>query len=351
MKIFGRSLLLLLAGVSVAVGIVGCSAKKPANDGPKKNGPKILTAEGIVVQPELFQSNYTTSGSLLPNEEVNIMPEIQGRITSISFKEGAAVQQGQALAQLYSADIKAQVQKLKAQRELQVKIKNRQSELLSIGGISQQDYETTATQIQAIDADIAYAEAQLRKTVIIAPFSGRTGIRNVSMGAVVTPATVITSLQQTGNLKMDFNIPEQYRSEVSSGKKVFFTVTDKADTFTATIIALEPSANAATRTLKVRALVNNSDNKLGPGAFTHIIVPFDNNANALMIPSQAVIPTNRNKVVAVIKAGKATMVPVTIGARTSDKVEITDGLVAGDTVLITGIMQVKPGMQVNVKVK
>ncbi len=347
----GRTLLLLLVCFSATVCIVGCSAKKAEKEQPKQNGPKILTAEGVVVKAEVFQNSYTTSGTLLPNEEVSIMPEIQGRITAISFKEGAMVKQGQALAHLNSDDIKAQIQKLRSQRELQVKIKNRQSELLNIGGISQQDYETTVTQIQAIDADIAYSEAQVRKTAIIAPFSGRTGIRNVSMGAIVTPSTVITTLQQTGNLKMDFTIPEQYRSEVMSGKKVLFTTTDRDDTFAASIIALEPSANAASRTLKVRATVNNSENKLGPGAFTHIIVPFQNDANALLIPSQAVIPTNRNKVVAVIKDGKATMVPVEIGARTSDKVEITRGLAVGDTILVTGIMQVKPGMEVKVKVK
>ncbi len=330
--------------------MTSCGEKKHAEAPAKQTGPKVLSAEGFVVKPELFQNNYTTSGTLLPNEEVNIMPEIQGRITSITFTEGTSVKQGQVLARLYNEDIRAQIQKLRAQRELQMKIKNRQSELLGIGGISQQDFETTATQIQAIDADIAYSEAQLRRTSIIAPFSGRTGIRNISNGAVVTPSTIITTLQQTGNLKMDFNIPEQYRNEVANGKKIQFTVTGNQDTFVAVITALEPSANTTTRTLKVRAVVDNKNNKLGPGAFTHIILPFENNANALMIPSQAVIPTNRDKVVAVIKGGKAALVPVKIGARTSDKVEITQGLSAGDTILITGIMQVKPGMEVKVKV-
>jgi membrane fusion protein, multidrug efflux system len=328
-----------------------CGGKKASKEPAGPKGPKVLTAEAVVVKAQSFQNNYTTSGTLLPNEEVSVMPEVSGRISSISFKEGGAVQQGQVLARLNSEDIRAQIAKLKAQKELQLKIKGRQSELLEIGGISQQEFETTNTTIQGIEADIAYAEAQLRKTTIIAPFSGKAGIRNVSMGAVVTPVTVLTTLQQTGTLKMDFSVPEQYRSELTPGKKVVFTVTGQLDTFAATIVAVEPAANAATRTLRVRAAVGNKDNKLGPGAFTHVIIPFDHDNNALLIPSQSVIPTNRNKVAAVIRGGKAEMVPIILGTRTADKVEVLQGLVAGDTVLTTGIMQVKPGMEVKAQVK
>ncbi len=342
-----RLLLVCVAGVFT---LSACSEKKTETQPAKAQGPKTLVAEGIVVHAQAFQNDYSTSGTLLPNEEVSVMPEISGRITGISFSEGAAVTQGQVLVRLYNEDIKAQIQKLKAQRELQVKTKGRQSELLSIGGISQQEFDATNTQIQSIDADIAIAEAQLRKTTIIAPFSGKAGIRNVSPGAVVTPATVITTLQQTGSLKMDFSIPEQYRDEVKTGKKVFFTITGKVDTFAGTIAAVEPSANAATRTLKVRAMVANKTNQLGAGAFAHVVVPFQNNSSALLIPPQSVIPTNREKVVAVIKEGKAQMVPVKIGARTNERVEIIEGLSEGDTILTTGIMQVKPGMEVKVKV-
>lgn len=348
-KMKGFSLMFL--GASAVVALASCGGKKEDKSAAGPKGPKTLTAEAVVVRAASFENNYTTSGSLLANEEVTVMPEVSGRITAISFTEGGTVQQGQVLARLNSEDIRAQIAKLKAQRELQEKIKGRQSELLQIGGISQQEFETTNTSIQGIDADMAYAEAQLRKTTIIAPFSGRAGIRNVSVGAVVTPATVLTTLQQTGMLKMDFSVPEQYRGELGVGKKVLFTVTGRLDTFVAEIAAVEPSANAATRTLRVRAAVNNKENKLGPGGFAHVVVPFQHDNSALLIPSQSVIPTNRNKVAAVIRDGKAEMVPIILGTRTADKVEIVQGLKAGDTVLTTGIMQVKPGMQVNVQVK
>jgi membrane fusion protein, multidrug efflux system len=329
--------------------LLSCGEKKEA--APVKGGgrPNMLNADGFVVQPQSFESRYVASGSLQPNEEIQILSEVSGRVTSISFQEGAHVKKGQVLLKIYNDDIRAQIQKSLAQKELQVKIKERQAQLLRIGGISQQDYETTTTQIQSIDADIAYEEAQLRKTSILAPFDGRIGIRNVSVGAVITPSTVIATLQQTRILKMDFTIPDQYKREVPSGKKVSFTVTGSLDTFFGTINAIEPKADPVTRTIKVRALVQNQDHRLVAGSFTNVSIPFESDKNALLIPSQAVIPTDRDKEVAVVKGGKAKLVTVKVGARTNDKVEIIQGLNAGDTIITTGMMQVKQGMNVKVR--
>ena len=347
---FTRNNYLALIVGSIAISILAsCDSKKSEAETTKAGAkPNILRAEGFVVEPQMFQSDYTTSGSLLPNESTQILPETSGRVTSISFKEGVHVEQGQVLVKLYNDDIKAQIQKSKAQRELQVKIKERQAELLRIGGISQQDYETTAAQIASIDADLAYSEAQLSKTIIKAPFPGRIGIRNISVGAVITPSTVIATLQQSRILKMDFTVPDQYKSELVVDKKVSFTVNGSLDTFYGVISALEPAADAVTRTLKVRAIVQNQDHKLVPGSFTHVVIPFVNNTHALLIPSQAVIPTDRDKEVAIVRDGKAKLVTVTIGTRTNNQVEILQGLTAGDTIITTGIMQVKPNMAVKI---
>ncbi|MCW3120950.1 MAG: efflux transporter periplasmic adaptor subunit [Flavipsychrobacter sp.] len=349
MKMTSLRFLIPVVSISLLYSLAACNSKKKEEEEakPKTN---ILNAEGYVVKPQAFQSDYTASGSLLPNEEIQILPEVSGRVTNISFEEGTHVSAGQVLLKIYNDDIRAQIQKSKAQRELQEKIKLRQVELLRIGGISQQDYETTTAQIQSINADLAYSDALLRKTTIVAPFSGRIGIRNVSKGAVVTPTTVIATLQQTKILKMDFTIPDQYRDEVNPGKKITFTVTGKLDTFSAVISAVEPAADVITRTLKVRALVQNQEHKLTAGSFTHVIIPFENNKNALLIPSEAIIPTSRDKEVAVVSGGKAKMVVVKIGTRTNDMVEIVQGLKEGDTIITTGIMQVKPNMQVRVRI-
>jgi membrane fusion protein (multidrug efflux system) len=326
---------------------LGCKNEK-ADTSKKGQGNKVLTAEGFIVQPQPFKDEYVASGSLVANEEVEIHPEVSGRITGIYFKEGTHVSKGQRLLQLYDADIRAQLQKSKAQRDLQVKIKQRQEELLRIGGISKQDYESTTTQIESIDADIAYAEAQLRKYTILAPFDGTIGIRDISIGAIISPSNVVATLQQTHPLKMDFNVPDQYKDVVHKGKEVLFSVSGSLDTSSGTIAAVDPAANAATRTIRVRAIVPNPDGKLLAGSFAHVMIPVDVSNDAILIPSQALIPTTRDKKVALVKNGKADLVTVITGTRTSDKVQILQGLQQGDTIITTGIMQVKQDMPVKV---
>ena len=224
----------------------------------------------------------------------------------------------------------------------------RQKELVDIGGISRQDYETTQTGIATIDADIDVQEAELRRTKIVAPFDGIVGIRSISTGAIVSPTTTIALLRQVNPLKMDFSVPEQYHSYIKTGKSVFFTVTGIEGNKVGTIKTVDPGADMTTRTVKIRATVPNSNRELVAGSFAEVMIPFQSNNDALLIPSQAVIPTTREKKVALVKNGKAELVTVELGARTEDKVEIVKGLQNGDTVLTTGLMQVKQGMDVTI---
>ncbi len=338
---------ILRAGyVMIGLGILftACTGKKEAPKGGGK--PNMLSAKGHVVSSGSFSDIYTASGSLLPNEQIDILPEISGRVTGIHFKEGSFVKEGQLLVQLYDQEIRAMLQKLKAQRRLQQNTEERQKSLLEIGGISKQDYETTQTQVQSIDADIALAEAQLRATKIIAPFSGNIGIRNISEGAVVTPSTLIATLQQTNTLKMDFTVPDRYSKNLHPGKEVMFSVAGVRDTLTGKITAVDPGADQVTRTIRVRATVSNPGNKLVAGSFARVLVPLESDSDAILIPSQSVIPTTKDKLVAVVRNGKVDMATVQLGARTADKVEVLNGLQPGDTILTTGLMQAKDGMDV-----
>ncbi len=338
---------IFLAGfvwMGLSISLAACNGKKDA--APKGGQSRALSAKGHVVSAGSFSDMYATSGSLLPNEEIDILPEIAGRVTGIHFKEGAYVQKGQLLVQLYDQEIRALLQKLKAQKQLQQNTEGRQKALVEIGGISKQEYETTQTQIQSIDADIALAEAQLRATKIIAPFSGTIGIRNISEGAVVTPSTLIATLQQTNPLKMDFDIPDRYRKNVAAGKEVLFSVTGIKDTLNGKIIAVDPGADNVTRTIRVRATVSNPGDKLVAGSFASVQVPLESDDDAILIPSQSVIPTTKDKLVAVVRGGKVSLTKVQLGTRTSDKVEVLGGLNPGDTILTTGLMQAKDGMDV-----
>ncbi len=335
---------------SIFITMLGASCKNDTQEQTKGGSgrAKDVKAEGFVVKPEVFEQEYKASGTLLANEEIEIHPEITGRVTKIHFTEGSYVHKGQTLVSLFDADILAEIQKLKKQKALQQKLMQRQKELVDIGGISRQDYETTQTGIATIDADIDVQEAELRRTKIVAPFDGIVGIRSISTGAIVSPTTTIALLRQVNPLKMDFSVPEQYHSYIKTGKSVFFTVTGIEGNKVGTIKTVDPGADMTTRTVKIRATVPNSNRELVAGSFAEVMIPFQSNNDALLIPSQAVIPTTREKKVALVKNGKAELVTVELGARTEDKVEIVKGLQNGDTVLTTGLMQVKQGMDVTI---
>jgi membrane fusion protein (multidrug efflux system) len=346
----------IFKGIMPALGLAilvlsGCHAKKDEAKADKGKGPQDLRAEGIVVKAGELTSVYQSTGNLLANEAINVYPEVAGRITDIRFKEGTVVHKGDLLVQLNDSDIKAQIQKLNVQRRLQVITKGRQDELLAISGISKQDYDNTIAQIASIDADIAYNQTQLRRLQIRATFDGVIGLRNVSVGAVVGPTTLVTIIQQVNPLKLDFPVPEQYKSIVKDGNEVKFTITGSSDTMTGRIAAIQPAADATTRTITMRATVPNADRKMVPGSFANVFIQLNRNSNAITIPSQSIIPTTRDKKVAVVRNGKAELVTVTTGERMVEQVEILQGLQAGDTVLTTGIMQVKSGMNVKVKIK
>lgn len=348
MKLFGKSFLRVSIGICI-IGMSACGKKKEEAPKGAAGRPKNVSADAYVVQPQPFANTYAASGTLLPNEEVQVLSEMSGRVTSITFTEGSKVRKGQVLVQLFDADLRAQLQKLQSQKRLQQATEGRQKELLRIGGISKQDYEATQTNVSGINADIAVAQAAISKMRVVAPFDGTIGLRNISVGAIVSPATIIATLQQVAQLKMDFSIPDQYRSSLRLGQEVKFSVDGRQDTLSGKISAIEPGADRQSRTVKARALVPNGKGDLVAGAFAHVVVPFAANNNAIMIPTQAIIPTTRDKKVALVRNGKAQLVVVQTGARTTDRIEITSGLRTGDTILTTGLMQVKPNMDVKVR--
>ncbi len=343
---FRLSLLLTLALL-----IYSCRDKNNDAAGTKGGAgkPQGVTAEAYVVKPVAYAPTYVASGELLANESIDIHPEIAGRVTGIFFREGTTVRKGQLLLQLNDADVQAQIAKLQAQRSLQQTTQRRYGELVRIGGISKQEYEASQTDVKGIEADIAVSLANLSRLRIAAPFDGTIGLRNVSPGAIVSATTTVATLQQLSPLKMDFSIPDQYRGQLRLGQEVRFFIDGMLDTLTGKVSAIEPGADAATHTVRARAVVPNPGKKLVPGAFAHVVVPFGAQGESILVPSQSIIPTTRERKVVVVRNGKAVLQTVQTGDRTQDRVQITRGLQMGDTVLTTALMQVKQGMDVKVK--
>jgi membrane fusion protein (multidrug efflux system) len=327
----------------------GSDSKKEAQRQQKGGGPggrPPVRADAYIVHTKLLLDNIEIPGTLVSNESTEIHPEVAGRITGIYFKEGAYVNKGSLLVKLNDADLQAQKRKLLVQLQVAKQNENRSEQLLKIQGISRQDYETVALQVTNVNADLAVVETQIEKTNIRAPFSGKIGLRMVSLGAYISPTSVISTISQPNQLKLDFTVPERYINQVGYGKFVNFKIDGNNKTYAARVMATESNITQDTRTLQVRAAVQGTTAGLVPGNFAKVVLEFEPDPNAIVIPSQAIIPQARGKKVYLYNGGNAEFVDVTTGIRDSANVQITSGLNVGDTVLVTGLLSLKPGGKV-----
>jgi membrane fusion protein (multidrug efflux system) len=218
----------------------------------------------------------------------------------------------------------------------------RQRQLFKKDAISQEEYDNALNRLNTTISDIKLLEAQLQKTRIFAPFDGVIGLRYVSNGAYISPATVIATLYNNSPAKIEFAVPSRYSSLIAAGKKIRFTIeNDTSRVFVGEVYALEPRINEETRTLKLRALADNSNGVLIPGQFVKVDLVLGSKADALLIPTQAVIPGQRGQTVYIVRSGKAKEVAIETGTRTNVSIEVLSGLQPGDTVITTGILQLR----------
>jgi membrane fusion protein (multidrug efflux system) len=276
-----------------------------------------------------------------------IQSEVSGRVTFLQIPEGASVAAGTVLARINDADLKASQQKINVQLDLAQKNETRLKKLLSIGGINQADYDLVLNQVNTLKADLAVLQAQLDKTVIKAPFAGTLGLRMISMGAYLTPATVITTIQQVNQLKIDFSVPEFYAQKIKKGAVVHVQSSDNKTKADAVVIATEPLVNATTRNLKVRAVLKGQSFNLG--AFVKISIDATAPSNSILIPSNCIIPESTVKKVVVVKDGVGQLVEVETGERNEGLVQIVKGLSVGDSIAVSGVLFVKPNSPVKVR--
>jgi membrane fusion protein (multidrug efflux system) len=317
---------------------------------PQQQGkPQPVTVTAYIVKPEKLNNKIYISGTLLSNEEVTLMPEVAGKVLSIAFKEGSAVKKGDLLVKINDEDLQAQLKKLQLEEKLASEKEGRQKKLLGINGISQEEYDASLTQLNSFAADIEILKAQIAKTQITAPFNGTVGLKNISEGSYVTPGTQIAAMQQTDPMKLDFYVPEKYASLVKVNSQLTFTTEATNEKHTAVVMAIEPKVDAATRTIQVRAKTDNKGGKLFSGSFVRIEFSLEETEDALMIPTESIIPILKGQKVFVSREGKAEEVKVETGLRSENKVQILKGLTVGDTVIATGIMQLKAGSPLRIE--
>lgn len=307
-----------------------------------------LSVEALIIIPGPLDSKLNVTGSILPNESLELKSEVSGKITTISFREGKQVLKGDLLIQTNDDEIEAQLEKQKYNRKLNKDNEFRQRKLLEKDAISQEEYDNALNRLNTTVADIRLLETQLDKTRIRAPFDGVIGLRYVSEGAYISPSTVIATLYNISPAKIEFAIPGRYSTQVAPGKKIRFTIESDLKVYEGQVYAIEPRIDPATRTLKIRALADNRSGNLLPGQFVKVEFILESMANAILVPTEAVIPEQAGKKVFILENGKAKEVFIETGIRTANSLEVLSGLKANDTLLTTGILQLRNGMAVQI---
>lgn len=339
---------LLIIGLIAFIAYRIIDNKAESNAGPK-GGPGIATVTGIIATPEKFADNLQLSGSLEANEQVEIRSEIMGVVEAINFKEGTQVSKGQVLVRVNDLELRAQLSKVGTAKQLASENERRAKLLLEKQAISQEEYDVASAGYKSAQAEAQLIAAQLEKATIRAPFSGTIGLRYISEGTYVTPTTPIATLVNTKQLKITFSVPAKYANRIKLNSEISFTTSGSQTEHTAKIYAVEPQIDVATRTLKMRAIADNSEGKLYPGMFASVLLPLETIDDAILVPSEALIPIQNGKMIFISEEGKAKQIKVETGSRTESSIRILSGLKAGDTILTSGVMSLKDGVPVKVK--
>ncbi len=335
------------AGAKPVPGGNDAKAAKDAGKAAAPGGP--TPVEVVEVRPSAVQEELQAVGSLRSNESVLLRPEVAGRIAQIGFRDGEAVRRGQLIIALDAGVNEAEVAQARAEHELAQSNLKRTEDLARKNFVSSSAQEQAASAVQVSAAKLKLAEARLAKMKIVAPFDGVVGIRNVSVGDYVKDGTDLVNIEDVGTLKVDFRLPERSFSRIRPGQPVEVTADALPDErFRGALEAINPRIDAAGRSLEVRAKLANLERKLRPGMFVRVRVIVGSRADALLVPEEAIVPLGEDFYVFRIENGAAKRIKVKTGVRRDGKVEIVEGLAAGDQVVTAGMRLVRDGQPVRV---
>ncbi len=310
------------------------------------NNKNILNVNAVIVKPQTLSDEIYINGSLLPDEEVDLSFETSGKITEINFKEGTYVKKGELLAKVNDRTLQAQLSRLTAQVKLAEDRVYRQSSLLKRDAVSQEAYEQVKTDLATLKAEIETVEANIALTELRAPFDGIIGLRGVSVGTYASPSVVVAKLTKISPIKVEFAVPEHYADDVQIGYNVEFTLPGRLDKFHAKVYAKESMIDPTTHTLTIRALYNNTEGASLAGRYASVNLEKRRIENAITVPSEAIVPEMGVDKLYLYKSGKAQPVTVQVGIRTDKDVQIVSGLNQGDTVIVSGTLQLRMGLPI-----
>jgi membrane fusion protein (multidrug efflux system) len=327
----------------ILITTVSCQDEKQSDSNP---GQTILQVEAMVATPQRFENKFISTANLLPFEEVELRAPVSGTVLSIYFEEAQLVKQGQLLVRIDDRTWNAQIKTLEVQLEAANRDLRRKKELLKVEGVSEEEVEQSQAAVDGIQARINELSVNVNLANIKAPFEGMVGLRNFSIGSYLSQGQTITQLVQIQKLKVDFNVTSRYLDEVKVGTLV--NVVSSRDTLAAEVYAISPIVNAASRTAQIRALIPRNTKSFIPGDFAEVVVKLNVDNEALVVPTNVIIPELNAQTLYVYKNGRAMRTEVLLGTRTDTQVQILSGLNPGDTVLTTGLLQVKDLAQVEI---
>ncbi|MCC8173314.1 MAG: efflux RND transporter periplasmic adaptor subunit [Odoribacter sp.] len=316
-----------------------------------RSGSSKLPVTGIIAQLTESENSIPANGTLLANEEVDLVSEVVGKVVGIYFKEGSKVKKGQLLLKVDDADLQAQLAKAEYQRKLSYDKLERQRILLQRESVSREAFDQAQTDYNVLEAEIQLLNVQISRTEIRAPFDGVMRFRYVSEGSYVQASSQISTIVDNSILKLEFNLSEHFAGSDLNGKSIEFTVKGNDKIYTAKVYAVDPSISVNTRAVVARAAYDNRSGELKPGMFAQGYLQINEGIQYIAIPTEAVVPEMEGKRLWVLKNGKATSVPVETESRNERFVEIISGIQPGDTVLTDGLMQVREGMAVEVSLQ
>jgi len=305
--------------------------------------------DAMVIQPQILDNKIITTGTLLANEEVELKPEIAGRVTDVLFTEGSKVRKGDVLLKINDRELKAQLEGKGVEEKQASDLESRARHLFEDKGISQEEYDRAANTLKMIQAQKEVIQAQLAKTEIIAPFDGIIGLRYVSPGTFVSTTMLVATMQDVGLIKVEFSVPEKYAQQIKRGTEITARVGDSEKEYKGIIYAAESKIDLATRTIKARAKIPNLKGDLIPGSFAKVEIILEQLPHAIVVPSESVIPEISGDKVFICVDGKARSVPVKAGIRTETSIQIVQGLNPQDTLILTGLLQLSDGKAVEIR--
>lgn len=323
----------------VGAAVAACTTKANTNESTPMAASRLPVDVRVVRATPLVQEE-TVVGSVLANREVVIMSEVSKKIVAISFKDGGHVSAGQLLYKLDDAEVMARLKQAQAEFSLAKLTENRLAELLKSEAVRQEEYDVAFTRLQSLQATVDLFNAELSKTSIHAPFAGTVGITKAQVGALASMGLPLVTLQESGNVKIQFSVPEKYAAIVKQGKQISFKTSFAETVFKAKISAIEPGIDLLNRNILVHAIALNPNGVLKAGMSVRVSYAVtDEDAKGISLPTEALIPGSNGYSVFVVRNGAASMTPVTLGNRNDREALISSGLHDGDTVMVSNILR------------